>query len=69
MISEPVKHMPRTSAKSRTDAVAAAKLFDGGSGLRFLEDRNDLFFAVSGSLHGSWIGIPLSGPTINPALA
>jgi hypothetical protein len=37
----------------RTDAVAAAKFFDGGSGLRFLEDGNDLFFAVSGSLHGS----------------
>jgi hypothetical protein len=36
----------------RTDAVAVAKLFDGGSGLRFLQDGNDLFFAVSGSLHG-----------------
>ena len=39
------------------------------AGLRFLQDGNDLFFAVSGSLHGSWIGMPLSGPTINPALA
>jgi hypothetical protein len=33
--------------------VATAQLFDGCSGLRFLQDGNDLFFGVSSSLHGS----------------
>jgi hypothetical protein len=46
--------------------VAAAKLFDGGSGLR-LQDGNDLFFAVSGWLHGSWIGMLLSGADHQPS--
>lgn len=38
-----------------TDAVASADLRDGGTGLGFLEDLDDLFFGVPGSLHGSWV--------------
>ena len=34
------------------DAVATAKLLDSSSGLCFLQNRDDLFFTVSLSLHG-----------------
>jgi hypothetical protein len=34
------------------DAMAVAQISDGRAGLSLLEDVNDWFFGVSGSLHG-----------------
>ncbi len=45
------------------DAVATAKLLDGSSGLCFLQDRDDLFFTVSLSLHGFGSVCPFRGPS------
>jgi hypothetical protein len=44
------------------DAVATAKLLDGSSGLCFLQDRDDLFFTVTLSLHGFGSVCPFRGP-------
>ena len=43
------------------DAVATTKFLDGSYGLGFLQDRDDLFFIVSLSLHGFGSVCPFRG--------